>query len=134
MRLTAEAAAGREKRMTKRQGRIVRELAMRKQRKEYQGMLTKSAAFAIGGHTKAIASQFTFKQDHADNKHTRAIVHHWGAGGGGSHYHMAGTKQFHKGVRVKGVVMRHSRQGAKLAASRQNARSAKKSGGMSVLK
>ena len=37
----------------------------------------------------------------AYNKHAHAIVHHWGAGGGGSHYHMAGSRQFNKGNKVR---------------------------------
>jgi hypothetical protein len=60
---------------------------------------------AAKGNSKALPSQFVFKQDAADNKHTRAIRHHTG-----SHYHMAGSKQFQKGIRVKGVISRHSRQ------------------------
>ena len=45
------------------------------------------------GNSKAIASNFIFKAGFADNKRTRAIIHHWGAGGGGSHYNMAGNRQ-----------------------------------------
>jgi hypothetical protein len=71
------------------------------------------------GKSKAIASQFVHKQDAADNAEKRAIVHHTG-----SHYHMAGSRQFQRGVRVKGVVSRHSKQGAKL----QSARVAKNNG------
>ena len=48
-------------------------------------------------------------------------MHHWGAGGGGSHYHTAGSKQFLKGVRIRGVVSRHSKQGAKMQAARVQA-------------
>lgn len=45
-------------------------------------------------------------------------LHMWGGGGGGSHYWGAGSKQYNKGNKVKGVVLRHSRQGAKLQAAR----------------
>ena len=63
MRLTAEAAAGREKRMTKRQGRIVRELAMRKQRKEYQGtLLSKEKAKKKTRNRKAAAAEIELRQ------------------------------------------------------------------------
>merc|ERR1712187_697863 len=48
-------------------------------------------------------------------------LHMWGAGGGGSHYYCAGSKQYIKGNKVKGVVLRHSRQGAKLQAERNKA-------------
>jgi len=40
---------------------------------------------------------YTFKADSADNKHARAVTHHFGAGGGGAHYTMAGSRQFNKG-------------------------------------
>ena len=43
----------------------------------------------------------------------------YGGFGGGAHYTMAGSKQFQKGVRVKGVVSRHSVQGARLGAARR---------------
>jgi len=60
-------------------------------------------------------------------------VHHWGAGGGGSHYHTAGSKQFQKGVRIKGVISRHSKQGAKMQAARvQKARNKANRGTASV--
>jgi hypothetical protein len=63
--------------------------------------------------SKALPAQFHHKMDVADNAAKRAIVHHTG-----SHYHMAGSKQFQRGVRVKGVISRHSKQGAKLQAAR----------------
>lgn len=66
-----------------------------------------------GSSTKAIASQFVHKVKPADNAAARAVVHHTG-----SHYHMAGGVQFQRGLRVKGVVSRHSKQGAKLQAAR----------------
>jgi hypothetical protein len=75
-------------------------------------LLSRLAAQAKG-NSKAIPSQFVYKPDAADNSAKRAIVHHTG-----SHYHMAGSKQFQRGVRVKGVISRHSKQGAKLQAAR----------------
>jgi hypothetical protein len=81
-------------------------------------LLARSAAHAKkGGGAKALPSQYVHKPQAADNAAKRAIVHHTG-----SHYVMAGSKQFQKGLRVKGVVSRHSVQGAKL----QSARSAKR--------
>lgn len=102
-------------------------IALREENKARNGVLVRAAAVA-GGNSKALPGQYTFKADFADNAAARAVVHHWGAGGGGSHYHMAGSKQFLKGVRVRGVVSRHSRQGAKLEASRQAARNRKTRG------
>ena len=70
-----------------------------------------------------------FKASFADNKHARALTHHgYGGFGGGAHYTMAGSKQFQKGVRVKGVVSRHSVQGARTGAARRS-KAAAKSGG-----
>lgn len=89
-------------------GRLQTKIAMREERKVHAGMLVKASLNKEQG----------WKQKEADNKATRAIVHHWGAGGGGSHYHMCGGKQFQKGNKVKGVVLRHSRQGAKMQAAR----------------
>ena len=57
------------------------------------------------GNSKAIASQYVRKQDVADNKHKRAIVHHTS-----SHYHMLHGRNFQSGNRIKGVTSRHSRQ------------------------
>ena len=37
----------------------------------------------------------------------------------GAHYTMAGSRQFQKGVRVKGAISRHSKQGARLGAARR---------------
>ena len=71
------------------------------------------------GSSKAIASTFLFKAGSADNKHARALQHHgYGGFGGGAHYTMGGSKQFQKGVRVKGVISRHSVQGARMQAAR----------------
>jgi hypothetical protein len=48
-----------------------------------------------------------------DNAANRAVVHHTS-----SQNVMAGSKQFQRGVRVKGVVSRNSKQGIKLQAKR----------------
>merc|ERR1719265_1008730 len=75
------------------------------------------AAFlaAKHNHSNALSKHSVF----AENKGMRALVHHgYGNGGGGAHYTMAGSKQYNKGNKVKGVVLRHSRQGAKLQAAR----------------
>ena len=47
------------------------------------------------GTSKALPSNYVYKPGPAENKHARAIVHHTG-----SHYVMAGSKQFQRGVRV----------------------------------
>jgi hypothetical protein len=75
-------------------------------------LLARSAMMAKG-NSKAISSTYVHKEKHADNAAARAVVHHTG-----SHYVMAGGKQFQKGLRVKGVISRHSKQGAKLQAAR----------------
>jgi hypothetical protein len=80
------------------------------------------AGFAFGkGTNKALAGQFACKQDAADSAARRAIVHHWGAGGGGSHYNMAAAKSALKGTQ-KGLLSRHSKQGARLQAQRNQVR------------
>lgn len=48
-------------------------------------------------------------------------LHMFGGGGGGSHYWGAGSKQYNKGNKVKGVILRHSQQGAKMQAARNKA-------------
>ena len=70
-----------------------------------------------GNTTKILPSQFLYQPSPADNAAARAIVHHTG-----SHYHMAGSKQYQRGVRVKGVISRHSKQGAILQAARMSQR------------
>jgi len=81
---------------------------------DYQKFLSDSAKYANKkGDSKALPSNYVYPPSPADNAEKRAIVHHTG-----SHYHMAGSKQFQRGVRVKGVISRHSKQGAKLQASR----------------
>jgi len=69
---------------------------------------------------KAIASQFTHKSGTSFNKTIYAEKHHWGAGGGGSHYNMAASKQQLKGVNIKNIKQR---RGGKLAS--KNHQSAK---------
>ena len=104
-------------------------VALREANKMRNGVLVKSARFARG-NSKALASNYTFKKGTAWNKHRAATLHHWGAGGGGSHMMMCGSKQFQKGVRVNGVVLRHSKQGAKLQASRNKSNRGTASMGM----
>lgn len=89
-------------------------------RREAGRLLARNAKVGL---KSALASQpgRSRQLDKPDNKAMRAIVHHWGGGGGGSHYHLAGGKQYNKGNKVKGVVLRHSRQGAKLQAARNKA-------------
>ena len=94
----------------------IREVAAKEQENFDRKLLAKIAAVEKG-NTKAIPSQYVFKQDVADNAAKRAVVHHTG-----SHYHMAGSRQFQKGVRVKGVISRHSKQGAKMQAARTSSR------------
>ncbi|KAJ1618018.1 hypothetical protein T492DRAFT_1095686 [Pavlovales sp. CCMP2436] len=72
------------------------------------------------GNSKANAAQFSYKEDAADNARARANVHHQG-----SHYVMAGSKQFQKG-RVQGMVSRHSAQGDKMQAARMQQREGKR--------
>ena len=73
------------------------------------------------GNSKGLAGQFVFRPDAADNAARRASVHHWGAGGGGSHYNMAAAAGRSKGT-SKGLLSRHSKQGARLQAARNMSR------------
>ena len=58
-----------------------------------------------------------FKEDCADNKHARALQHHgYGGGSGGAHFTMSGSKQFHKGVRIKGLAQRKAGKAKEQAA------------------
>ena len=68
------------------------------------------------GNSKALSAQFVFKQDAADNTRSRANVHH-----AGSHYHMQAARSMQFG-RSKGLMARHSSQGARLQASRMAAK------------
>lgn len=93
----------------------------------------------LGQGSKAIASTFHSNEAVAYNKAAHAIAHHWGAGGGGSHYNMASTKGYLKGDRIKGMTQRHSRQndirqGAKRKAQNsKNGAHNKSSGSMAIL-
>lgn len=82
--------------------------------------------------SKAIASQYFTKELPAHDARAAANVHHTG-----SHYVMAGGKQFQKGVRVKGVVSRHSKQAARrngpAGGNAANGVHNKKDGSMSIL-
>ncbi|KAJ1458914.1 C2H2 type zinc-finger-domain-containing protein [Pelagophyceae sp. CCMP2097] len=95
------------------------------------GLLVAGMA-ASNGNSKALAAQFAYKQDHANNTRMRAIVHHWGAGGGGSHYNMAGCKKVLKGQKSKGLVSRHSKQAA-VRNGKTGGNGAKKSSSTAVL-
>lgn len=72
---------------------------------------------AKGSNTSTSTAKHIFKYA-PDNAAMRAIVHHWGAGGGGSHYWGAGGKQYNQGNKIKGIILRHSTQGAKTQAQR----------------
>ena len=97
--------------------RVLARRAQREASKAANGILMKSVAFSKGT-SNALAAQAMRKVKEADNEAMRAIVHHWGGGGGGSHYHLCGGKQYNKGNKVKGIILRHSTQGAKLQAAR----------------
>jgi hypothetical protein len=106
-------------------GALASALAMRAaDGKRHQLLL---ASFSVAkGTSKALAANYVHKASFADNKHARAIQHHgYGSFGGGAHYTMAGSRQFQRGVRVKGVVSRHSVQGARVGAARRAKAAAK---------
>ena len=112
---------------------VATRVARRETQRKHNEIAVRSMRLAKAGASKALAAQYGTKAQFADNKARRAIVHHWGAGGGGSHYHTAGSKQFQKGVRIKGVISRHSKQGAKMQAARvQKARNKANRGTASV--
>mmetsp|Transcript_80504 Transcript_80504/g.223987 ORF Transcript_80504/g.223987 Transcript_80504/m.223987 type:complete len:522 (+) Transcript_80504:98-1663(+) len=92
-------------------------------RRENRKMMLRDA----GKTAKSVSQHSIHKYVAPDNKAMRAIVHHWGAGGGGSHYWGAGGKQYNKGNKVKGVILRHSTQGAKLQAARNKSNRGNKS-------
>ena len=57
--------------------------------------------------------------------HARALQHHgYGGYGGGAHFTMSGSRPFHKGVRIKGLVQRKAgkakEQAARNKANRAN--------------
>lgn len=83
--------------------------------KKEQQLMVKEFTFA-NGNSKALASQYTYRLDPADNPRRRANVHH-----AGSHYHMASASGRTKGT-VAGLSSRHSSQGARLQASRMQAK------------
>ena len=83
--------------------------------KKEQQLMVKEFSFA-NGNSKALASQYTYRLDPADNPRRRANVHH-----AGSHYHMASASGRTKGT-VAGMSSRHSSQGARLQASRMQAK------------
>ena len=68
------------------------------------------------GNSKSLPAQYVFRKDPADNKRVRANVHH-----AGSHYHMQAARSMQFGRR-KGMMARHSSQGARLQASRMAAK------------
>jgi hypothetical protein len=109
--------------LTRRGLLIQRAVALSKEEKQLQRQLAHLAQCggAKGNSGKGLAAQFTHRTDFADNAQNRAIVHHWGAGGGGSHYNMAASKSAQKGTK-KGLLSRHSKQGAKLQAQRNMVR------------
>ncbi len=108
-------------------------LAMRRERNIRNGLLVRSSMFA-NGNSKALSSQFVFKQDAADNAQNRAIVHHWGAGGGGSHFNLGSSKQFQKGNKVKGIVQRGKKSRGNQVAVRLGKKSrGKKSTSIAIL-
>eukprot|EP00462_Mataza_sp_D1_P018232 CAMPEP_0175143424 /NCGR_PEP_ID=MMETSP0087-20121206/13425_1 /TAXON_ID=136419 /ORGANISM="Unknown Unknown, Strain D1" /LENGTH=280 /DNA_ID=CAMNT_0016427493 /DNA_START=62 /DNA_END=904 /DNA_ORIENTATION=+ len=82
--------------------------ALAKIRRE-QNHLASVAAFESNAResSKAIPSTFVHQQDPAFDARVAENRHH-----AGSHYHMAGTKAYLKGVRIPGIVARHSRQAA----------------------
>lgn len=94
-----------------------RELALAAQRrndgKARHGVLVKSFRLAKGT-SKSIASSYQYKEDFAHNKHTSALQHHgYGGFGGGAHFTMSGSRQFLKGNKVKGLVLRKAGGGTK---------------------
>ena len=110
----APAAQSWTLRLRQSQRALEAKLAVRAAARERYKLLLRGTAVAKGLHSKALAAQFVFKASFADNKHARALQHHgYGGFGGGAHYTMAGSKQFQRGVRIKGVVSRHSKQAAK---------------------
>mmetsp|Transcript_3636 Transcript_3636/g.7938 ORF Transcript_3636/g.7938 Transcript_3636/m.7938 type:complete len:593 (+) Transcript_3636:85-1863(+) len=97
--------------------------------KEHCQLMSKQFALA-GGNSKALPAQYVRKQDAADNARRRANVHH-----AGSHYHMQAARTMQFG-RQKGLMARHSSQGARLQASRmaakETARMQQGGGGMKI--
>ena len=82
-----------------------------KKHKEQCELMTRQFALAKG-NSKALPAQYIRKKDAADNARTRANVHH-----AGSHYHMQAARSMQFG-RTKGLLARHSSQGARLQSNR----------------
>jgi hypothetical protein len=98
-------------------GDLSDKMSLTQAQRKMQGIMVRSQAFAKGS-SKAIASQFYSKQGQADNAAARALIHHgYGGGGGGAHFTMHASKQFNKGIRVKGVVSRKAKGGTKMQAA-----------------
>ncbi len=85
---------------------VAAERARLKEEKKQNGILLKQM-MGCKGNSKAIASQYSYKQNAADDPTRRAIVHHTG-----SHYVNAHSRAFKVGDKVKGMVARHSHQAA----------------------
>ena len=94
---------------------MAQKLAAYNRHKENCHLICQQHALAKG-NSKAIPSQYVFRQDAADNSRRRANVHH-----AGSHYHMQAARTMQFG-RQKGLMARHSSQGARLQASRMAAK------------
>ena len=84
----------------------------------------RNAALFAKGNSKSLPANFVHKQKEADNKRARANVHHANA-----HYNFSGSKQFQKGVRVKGIVQRKAKSGGKQAAAAKAAKGKKSESG-----
>ncbi len=102
-----------EERATKRGAMSMLSIEEQKEQRARHAIINSAMARAKGS-SKANPGQSVYKPDVADNPARRAIVHHTS-----SHYHMAGSKQFQLGLRVKGTVARHSRQGMRNGAAKQ---------------
>ena len=85
---------------------VAAERARLREEKKKNQILLKNMMSAKG-NSKAIASQYSYRIDPADDPTRRAIVHHTG-----SHYVNAHSRAFKVGDKVKGLVARHSRQAA----------------------
>jgi len=105
-----------------RRGLLIQRATLSKDERSLQRTMAHFAHAATKGNSgKGLSAQFTSRADFADNAAARAVVHHWGAGGGGSHYNMAASKSAQKGTQ-KGLLSRHSKQGARLQAQRNQSR------------
>ena len=99
-RARAAGSCGRRRR------RAGRRLELRRAERQTHALLVRSARVA-GGTSKALAAGYTYKAGFADNKHTRALQHRGHGGfGGGAHFTMSGSRAFHKGNKIKGLVQR----------------------------